>query len=172
MDQLYIGELKEAIEPSVVEEYFLQFGPIRNVRMHGRYGFVTADREVIERILGAETHIIEGQAVKVEMARGKKDEEVCKHCNRRMSSERVSRLILENVPKDIDISELYSFVMSKGVRDLKSTPENSVRILNSGDAMVEFKTKEGRDEGLRRLDGESLMGETIAARMGRRKTRL
>ncbi|KAI5189577.1 hypothetical protein NECID01_0600 [Nematocida sp. AWRm77] len=165
--QLYIGKLKDTTEEREVQEYFYAYGDITGVKLYSSFGFITADAETTKKIL-QDTHVINGSRVAIEPAR-----------RRRTGAERVSyarekygregptkppRLILEHVPKGVETEELSTFVKSQGVH-----PEY-LKILASGDALVELGTRELRDRAIALLDGKSFMEETLLARVGRKKT--
>lgn len=165
--QLYIGGIREGAQEKEVHEYFSQFGKIDSVKLYRSYGFITADEETGEKILGS-THELNGEKLTVEVAKGKKVE---RHGSQgryergaRSPVRRPFRLILEKLPKNAEWAEIRSFVLL-----CQAFPEY-MKILPSGDALLEFSYKQDRDWALKKLNGQTLYGQPVSARLGRKRT--
>ncbi|KAI5184973.1 serine/arginine-rich splicing factor 4/5/6 [Nematocida homosporus] len=169
--QLYIGGIRENTQEKEVFDYFSNYGPVESVKLYSTYGFLIVDGETGDRIL-AEKHSIGGEPVVVELARGRRMDRgpVFASGPRYMGPGRTPlhtrpfRLILEGLPQDVEWSELRSFVLMS-----KARPEY-MKILQSGDALLEFGYKQERDWAIERLNNQQFYDKTITARLGRRKT--
>ncbi|KAI5181939.1 serine/arginine-rich splicing factor 4/5/6 [Nematocida sp. AWRm80] len=170
--QLYIGGVKETAKEKEIYEYFLKFGAIDGIKLYKSYGFITSDKEVGEKILKEATHEVDGQSLVVEVAKG------TPHMRRMHSSlplygnaaqkgqRKLFRLIMEKLPKNIDWSELRSFVLTSGVRPV------GIKLLKSGDSLLEFSSRQERDWAISKLNSQVLYGQAVSARLGRKRTEI
>lgn len=166
--QLYIGGLKEYSQEKVIEGYLSKYGRVHGIKLYNSYGFVTVDEEVGQKIL-SDTHEIDGNKIVIEPAKGQKPVRNAYtrgpiFTQRQGMGRRVSRLILENLPKNPDWSELRSFILMCGARP------TYLRLLPSGDGLVEFMSRQDRDTALDRLNTQEFHGKNIIARFGRKKS--
>ncbi|KAI5189223.1 serine/arginine-rich splicing factor 4/5/6 [Nematocida minor] len=166
--QLYIGGLKEFSQEKEIEEYFSRYGKILSIKIYSSYGFVTVDEEAGKKILN-DTHEINGNRLIIEAAKGERPVKpaytrgpVFGH--RPKVPRRISRLILENLPQNSDWSELRSFILMSGARP------TYLRILPSGDGLLEFMNRHDRDTALERLNNQGFHGKNITARFGRKRS--
>ncbi|OAG30870.1 splicing factor, arginine/serine-rich 4/5/6 [Nematocida sp. ERTm5] len=166
--QLYIGGLKEFSQEKEIEEYLSQYGKVQSLKIYNSYGFVTVDEVIGNKIL-EDTHEMNGNKIIIETAKGHKGN--VSEYNRRYiqrykkpTIKRVSRLIIENLPKNIDWSELRSFILMSGARP------TYLRILPSGDGLLEFINRQDRDIALDRLNNQNFYGKNICARFGRKRS--
>ncbi|OAG31948.1 splicing factor, arginine/serine-rich 4/5/6 [Nematocida displodere] len=163
--QLYIGGIGRHTEESQVFQYFSQFGQIDGVKLYKSYGFLTADQEVGERIL-REKHTLGEVELVVEEAKGRKQERIVYQGDYPYPPRRMAkpfRLILEKLPRDVEWRELRSFVLSTGAKP------DFLKILPSGDGMLEFVYRQDRDVAIDKLNHQSFNGEEVSARLGRKK---
>ncbi|KAH9387342.1 serine/arginine-rich splicing factor 4/5/6 [Nematocida major] len=166
--QLYIGGLKEPSHEKELESYFSKYGKILGIKLYSSYGFVTVEPEIGSKIL-SEPHEINGSKVVIEEARGQRKGPGRTirgpiMARRKPSAKRVSRLILENLPKDPEWSELRSFVLMSGARP------TYLKILPSGDGLLEFKNRYDRDIALEKLKDQEYHGNPLNVRFGRKRS--
>lgn len=163
--QLYIGKLRESTEEKEVFEHFSGYGDISYVKLYSSFGFITADPETARKIM-QDSHVINGSKVMIEPAKRRRSDRQGQYQRDKYGydgAKKPPRLILENVPKGMDVEELGAFTASHGVH-----PEY-LKILPSGDALVELASREERDRAIGQLNGKQLLDETVVARLGRRR---
>lgn len=168
--QLYIGGLKEYSQEREIEAYLSKYGKINGLKLYNSYGFISVDQEVGNKILN-DTHEINGNKIVVEAAKGARPSKSAYtrgpiFHTRHGTGRRVSRLILENLPKSPDWSEIRSFILMCGARP------TYLRILPSGDGLVEFMCRQDRDAALDKLNNQEFHGKNIIARFGRKKSEI
>ncbi|KAI5159750.1 serine/arginine-rich splicing factor 4/5/6 [Nematocida ausubeli] len=166
--QLYIGGLKEFSQEKEIEDYLSQYGKVQALKLYSSYGFATVDEDIGNKIL-EDTHEMNGNKIVIETAKGQRGSVVefgrrYMYKQKRPAPRRVSRLILENLPKNLDWAELRSFILMCGARPIY------LRILPSGDGLLEFICRQDRDVALERLNNQNFYGKTINARFGRKRS--
>ncbi|KAI5135596.1 serine/arginine-rich splicing factor 4/5/6 [Nematocida ausubeli] len=166
--QLYIGGLKEFSQEKEIEDYLSQYGRVQALKLYSSYGFATVDEDIGNKIL-EDTHEMNGNKIVIETAKGQRGSigefgRRYMYKQKRPAPRRVSRLILENLPKDLDWAELRSFILMSGARPVY------LRILPSGDGLLEFICRQDRDVALERLNNQNFYGKTINARFGRKRS--
>lgn len=162
--QLYIGGIDPQTDERQLYDYFSKFGHIESVKLYTKYGFVSTDQETGDKIL-KEPHVFENKTLAVEIAKGEKQDRPAypEPYIFPYGAQKPFRAILEQLPKELDLSELKSFVLDSGLK------ASFMKVLPSGDAMLEFPSKRARDHAITALDGKELNGETVHARLGRRR---
>ncbi|KAI5170791.1 serine/arginine-rich splicing factor 4/5/6 [Nematocida sp. LUAm3] len=176
--QLYIGGVRDTTKEKDIYDHFSKYGKVEHVKLYKNYGFISVEKEIGEKILTENNPVVNGDNLVIEVAKGRKMERLNHNrmtppmYNPRYGSmlpprgvvRKPMRLILENLPKNLDLSELKSFVLMSGARP------DFIKILPSGDALLEFTYRRDRDWAIEQLNNQVLYGEKLIARLGRKKT--
>lgn len=179
MPRLFIGNLGHDCRPKDIEKLFKAYGPVRNVNIKGKYGFVELDEaeDAEDAVQDLDGKSFNGGRIRIEFANaysdekrkgGSRERESRRDSSRERDGRRYSdgrfrksdfRVIVEGLSSHTSWQDLKDFMGKAG-----EVVYTSVQRPRAGEGLVEFGDRKSMQYALKELDGERLDGYKISLR--------